>query len=291
MTTAQPVIAVLGTGFIGAPVARNLAKGGFTVRAWNRTAAKAEALAADGVTAAATPAEAVEGADVVLTVLNDGPRVLETIKAAAPGLAKGTVWVQVSTVGEDVDELAAFAAEAGLVFVDAPVQGSRQPAELGKLVVLAAAPEAVRPTVQPLFDLIGARTVWVGEDGATGAASRLKLVLNVWVGALTHGVGEALALAGGLGVDPAHFVDVVSGGPLDNGFFQGKAAAILGENWTPQFSVDNSEKDARIVLDAAERVGVRLDTTEAGHRRFQRAAAQGHGDKDMAAGWFASFDA
>ncbi|MFF6777431.1 NAD(P)-dependent oxidoreductase [Streptomyces sp. NPDC012637] len=291
MTTAQPVIAVLGTGIIGAPVARNLARSGLAVRAWNRTRTKAEALAADGVQVTDTPAEAVDGADVVLTVLNDGPRVLEAVRAAAPKLARGTVWVQVSTVGEAVDELAVFADEAGLVFVDAPVQGSRQPAELGRLVVLAAAPESVRPTVQPLFDTIGARTVWVGEDGTSGAASRLKLVLNVWVGALTHGVGEALALAERLGVAPEHFVDVVSGGPMDSGFFQGKSAAILNRDWTPQFSVDNSEKDARLVLEAAERVGVRLDATEAGHRRFRRAVEQGHGDKDMAAGWFAGFDA
>jgi 3-hydroxyisobutyrate dehydrogenase len=291
MTITQPVIAVLGTGIIGAPVARNLSKNGFTVRAWNRTASKADALSADGVHVAASPAEAVKGVDVVLTVLNDGPRVMEAIQAAAPGLAEGTIWVQVSTVGEAVDELAAYAAETGLVFVDAPVQGTRQPAELGKLVVMAAGPQQVRPTVQPIFDAIGSRTLWVGEDGTTGAASRLKLVLNTWVVALTNGVGEALALAKQLGVDPQNFVGVVAGGPMDNGFFQGKSAAILSGDYTTSFSVDNAEKDARLVLEAARRTGVRMDTVEAGHQRFQRASAQGHGDKDMAAGYFASFHA
>ncbi|WP_030622715.1 NAD(P)-dependent oxidoreductase [Streptomyces sclerotialus] len=291
MTTAQPVIAVLGTGIIGAPVARNLSNNGFTVRAWNRTASKAEALTADGIHAAATPAEAVTGADVVLTVLNDGPRVLEAIEAAAPGLTEGTIWVQVSTVGEAVDELAIHATEAGLIFVDAPVQGTRRPAELGKLVVMAAGPTSVRPTVQPLFDAIGSRTLWVGEDGTTGAASRLKLVLNTWVVALTHGVGEALALAKQLQVDPQHFIDVVTGGPMDNGYFRSKSAAVLSGDYTTSFSVDNAKKDARLVLEAAQRTGVRMDTVEAGHQRFQRASTQGHGDKDMAAGYFASFDA
>lgn len=291
MTTAQPVIAVLGTGIIGAPVARNLSKSGFTVRAWNRTASKAEALTADGVEAFGTPADAVKGADVVLTVLNDGPRVLEAVEAAAPGLSEGTVWVQLSTVGDSVEELAAYADKAGLVFVDAPVQGTRQPAELAKLVVMAAGPQSARATVQPVFDAIGSRTLWVGEDGTTGAASRLKLVLNTWVIALTHGVGEALALAQRLGVDPQHFVDVVSGGPMDNGYFQGKSAAILSGDYTTSFSVDNAEKDARLVLEAARRTGVRMDTVEAGHQRFQRASAQGHGSEDMAAGYFASFDA
>ncbi|MTE22324.1 NAD-binding protein [Streptomyces sp. TRM43335] len=291
MSTAQPTIAVLGTGIIGAPVARNLSKSGFAVRAWNRTGSKAEALTADGVRAVDTPADAVADADVVLTALNDGPRVLEAMEAAAPGLAEGAIWVQTSTVGEEVDRLAAHAAEAGLVFVDAPVQGTRQPAELGKLVIMAAGPQVVRPTVQPIFDAIGSRTVWVGEDGASGAASRLKLVLNTWVIALTHGVGEALALADRLGVEPEHFLDVVAGGPMDNGFFRAKSSAILSGDYTPSFSVDNSEKDARLVLEAARRVGVRLDCVEAGHRRFRRASEQGHGGRDMAAGYFASFDA
>ncbi|MGF1424989.1 NAD(P)-dependent oxidoreductase [Kitasatospora sp. LaBMicrA B282] len=289
MTTTHPIVAVLGTGIIGAPVARNLSRHGVTVRAWNRTASKAAALAVDGVQPAATPAEAVDGAGVVLTVLTDGPRVLATMEAAAPKLAPGTVWVQLSTVGEAVDELARFAAEHDLVFVDAPVQGTRQPAEAGKLVVMAAGPQPARATVQPLFDAIAARTVWVAEDGAGGAASRLKLVLNTWVIALTHGTGEALALADRLGVDPQHFLDVVSGGPMDSGFFQAKSAAILAGDFSTSFSVDNSAKDARLVLAAAERVGVTLDATEAGHRRFQRAAVQGHGAEDMAAGYFASF--
>ncbi|TQM85321.1 3-hydroxyisobutyrate dehydrogenase [Saccharothrix saharensis] len=288
-TSEAPVVAVLGTGTIGFPVARNLAEKGFSVRAWNRTASKAQELAGHGVEVADSPAEAVREADVVVTVLKDGPVVSDTIKAAEPGLREGVVWVQLSTVGEDVGSLAAFAADRGLVFVDAPVQGTRQPAENGQLVVMAAGPRDVRPKVQPLFDAIGKRTLWVGEDGASGAASRLKLVLNTWVIALTHGVGESLALAKGLGVDPAHFVDVVTGGPMDNGYFQLKSAAVLTEDFTPSFTVDNAEKDARLVLDAAERAGVRMDSTAAGHARFARASARGHGGQDMAAGYFASF--
>jgi 3-hydroxyisobutyrate dehydrogenase len=284
-----PTIAVLGTGVLGAPIARNLARNGFGLRVWNRTRGKAEALAADGAHVADSPADAVTGADIVLTILNDGPRVLDAMRAAAPALAAGTVWVQVSTVGEAVAELAAFAREHELLFVDAPVQGTRQPAEQAQLVVLAAGPQSVRATVQPLFDAIGKRTLWVGDNAEPGAASRLKLVLNTWVIALTHGVGEALALAKGLGVDPEHFRDVVTGGPMDNGYFQGKSAAILSGDYTPSFSVDNAYKDARLILEAAERAGIRMDTVQAGADRFRRASELGHGADDMAAGHFASF--
>jgi 3-hydroxyisobutyrate dehydrogenase len=288
--SAQPTVAVLGTGVIGAPIARNLGTHGFPVRAWNRTRAKAEALADDGVYAARTPADAVTGADVVVTLLNDGPRVLAAMREAAPELRAGTVWVQHSTVGVDAHaELADFAREYGLLLVDAPVQGTRQPAEQGQLVVLAAAEPAVRERVAPLFDAIGRRTVWVGEDGPSGAATRLKLVLNTWVLTLTSGVGEALALAEGLDVDPNLFLDVLAGGPLDNAYLQAKSAAILSGDYTPSFSVDNAGKDARLVLAAAERTGVRMDVVEAAAARFARAGEQGHGGEDMAAAYFASF--
>jgi 3-hydroxyisobutyrate dehydrogenase len=286
---SKSTVAVLGTGIIGAPIARNLSRNGFDVRVWNRTRSKAEELTEDGVQVADTPAKAVEGAEIVLTVLNDGPTVLETIEAAKPTLAPDTIWVQVSTVGEFIEELAAFARAHDLRFVDAPVQGTRQPAEQGQLVVLGAGSPDTRAAVEPVFDAIGKRTLWVSEDGLSGAASRLKLVLNTWVIALTNGVGEALALAGGLGVDPQHFVDVVTGGPMDCGYFQAKSAAIRSEDYTTSFSVTNAEKDARLVLEAARRVDVRMDTVEAGQARFRRAADLGHGQQDMAAGYFASF--
>lgn len=137
-SAAGPVVAVLGTGTIGAPMARNLARAGFTVRAWNRTRTKAEPLAADGVTVADSASDAVRDADVVVTVLPDGPRTLDVVQEATP--KPGTVWVQSGTVGEGIDELAEYAARAGLLLVDAPVLGTRQPAEQGTLTVLAAAP-------------------------------------------------------------------------------------------------------------------------------------------------------
>ncbi|GAA1170372.1 NAD(P)-dependent oxidoreductase [Streptomyces hebeiensis] len=286
----RPAVAVLGTGIMGAAMARNLCRTGHDVRVWNRTRAKAEALAADGATVADTPAEAVAGAETVLTMLYDGPAALDAIEAAGPGLRPGTVWLQSTTAGiEAVAPLAALAREHGLLFVDAPVLGTRAPAENGQLLVLAAGPEAARGPLASVLDAVAERTVWLSDDGSTGAASRLKLVCNSWVLALTGGTAEALALARGLGVDPRHFLEAVAGGGLDCGYLRVKANAILDDDYTPSFSVTTAGKDARLIVAAGEAEGVRLDLAAAGAERFRRAEEQGHGDEDMAATYFASF--
>ncbi|MET8679415.1 NAD(P)-dependent oxidoreductase [Streptomyces sp. NPDC004647] len=283
-------VAVLGTGIMGAAMARNLCRAGLDVRVWNRTRDKAEPLAAEGARIADDPAAAVEGADAVLTILYDGPAALGTMRAAAPALVPGTVWVQSTTAGLDaLEPLAAFAAEHDLLFVDAPVLGTRQPAEDGQLTVLAAGPREARTTLAPVFDAIGSRTVWIAEDGASGAATRLKLVCNSWVLALNNGIAEALALAEGLGAEPQGFLDAVAGGALDCGYLRAKSAVILTGDYTPSFTVTTAHKDSRLIVEAAERAGVMLDVAAAGAERLRRAEQQGHGARDMAASYFASF--
>ncbi|MDX3106294.1 NAD(P)-dependent oxidoreductase [Nonomuraea angiospora] len=290
--TDHLTVSVLGTGIMGAAMARNLARAGHAVRAWNRSRDKAEPLAAEGVHVAGTPADAVRDADVVLTMLYDGAAVLEVMRQAAPALRPGTAWVQSTTAGLDaIGELAAFAREHGLVFYDAPVLGTRQPAEAGQLLVLAAGPGESRQSVTPVFDAVGSRTVWTGEDGAAAGATRLKLVANSWVLAATAAAGEVLALAKALGVDPRSFFDAIEGGPLDMGYLRAKTGLVLeGRLTPPSFAVTTAAKDARLIVEAGEQHGVRLDVAAAGAARFERAAAQGHGDEDMAAAYYASFD-
>lgn len=285
--TVDPTkVAVLGAGIMGAPIARNLHKKGFKVSAWNRTYAKASALSETGISVYETAQDAVQGAGIVITMLKDGPAVLDAIGAALPGLAKGAIWVQTSTVGVDASaQLQAFAAEHGLVYFDAPVQGTKGPAEQAQLIILASGPEADRAAVQPVFDAIGKRTLWVSPQA--GDSSKLKLALNSWVLALTHGVAESLAVAQGLGVDPALVIDVVSGGPMDNPYFQLKSAAIIAGDYTPSFSLANAAKDAELVVAASHQAGVKVDVVEAGLARFKRALQAGHGDKDMAASYLA----
>lgn len=267
-------------------MARSLLRAGLDVRAWNRTQAKAAPLAADGATVTETAEEAVRGADVVLAMLRDGPAVAAALTAASPGLHTGQVLLQSSTVGPDAtDDLVRRAADLGLIYLDAPVSGTKQPAEKGKLTVFVSGPSAVRETVEPVLDAVGERTVWVAE--VPGAASRLKLVVNTWVINLVNSVAECLNLAEGLEIDPRTFLDAMKGGPLDSPYLQGKSAAVLTGDLAPSFTLSTALKDTRLILAAAEASGVRLDLVAASADRFVRAEAAGHGGEDMIATFYA----
>ncbi|WP_078901006.1 NAD(P)-dependent oxidoreductase [Actinacidiphila yeochonensis] len=283
-------VAVLGTGIMGAGMARSLAAAGHRVRAWNRTADRARPLAEYGVAVVEDPLEAVRDADAVVTMLLDGPAVLAVMRDGVRVMRQDAVWAQCSTVGPRAQrELAELAAGSGLLFLDAPVLGTRKPAETGQLTVLAAGSEAALAAAGPVFDAIGQRTVRVAGEPADGPASALKLVLNSWVLALNNATGEVMALAKALGVDPDRFFEAVDGGAMDVPYLRMKAQAIRSGDFAPSFTVEGALKDARLIAAAAEGAGVRLDLAEAGVERLGRAAAAGHGSEDMAAAYFASF--
>src|SRR3954464_14193411 len=254
--TANPTVALLGTGTMGAGMAANIAGAGLPLRVWNRTRNKAEPLAKVGATVADTPAEAVRGADIVLTMLFDADSVAATMEQAREGLGSEAVWLQQSTVGvEGSDRLVALAQDLGLAYVDAPVLGTRGPAESGALVVLAAGPEDVRDRVAPVLDAIGSRTLWLG---AAGEASRLKLAANAWVITVVEGIAEAMTLTRSLGLDPALFLEAVAGGAMDAPYVGVKGRAMLAGNFEPSFAVSGAAKDADLIVAAARGAGGEL---------------------------------
>jgi 3-hydroxyisobutyrate dehydrogenase len=275
---AGPTVALLGTGTMGAPMARRIAGAGLDLRVWNRTRERARPLA-DVARVAESPAQAVAGADVVMTMLFDAAAAEEAVAAADP--APGTVWLQSSTVGvEGADRLAQVAAERGLGYVDAPVLGTRGPAEQGALTVLASGPEDLRPLVAPVLEAVAARTLWVGP---AGAGSRLKLAVNAWVLTTVQGVAESLALAGGLGLDPRLVLEALRGGATDAPYVQSKGAAMLDGTFEPSFPLRGAAKDASLVEAAAAAAGLDLRLAPALRAAFAAAEADGHGGLDMAA--------
>src|SRR3954468_11222403 len=272
-------IALLGTGIMGAPMAANLAKAGNEVVAWNRTREKAEGI--DGVAVADSPAEAVADAEVVITMLADAAAVEEVIGHAIHAVGPEAIWWQCSTVGiEATERLRPFAAEHGIAYVDAPVLGTKQPAEEGKLTVLASGPPDALDTLAPLFDAVAAKTVRLGE---AGEGTRAKLVMNNWVLAITTATAETIELARALDVDPKLFLDGIAGGPLDSGYAQLKGAAILEDRTAEaSFPLKHAYKDARLVVEAARASGADLGLAPAVEERFARADDAGLGDCDMA---------
>jgi 3-hydroxyisobutyrate dehydrogenase len=279
-------VAVLGAGgTMGLPMSRNLLRAGFDIRAWNRSLDKLEPLAEDGATVVSTPEEAAQGASVLLTMLSDGDAVLQTIEQALPGAEPDIVWLQMSTIGIEATERCIEIAErAGLVFLDAPVLGTKQPAEEGKLTVLASGPDEARDGVQPIFDAVGQRILWVGP---AGAGSRLKVSVNVWIVGVVEAAAETLALAEGLGVDPQLVLEAVKDGPLDLPYLRLKAGMMLERRFDPSFRLELAAKDARLAAEAAERVGLDLALVNTLAARISQAAEQ-HGDEDLAATYLVS---
>jgi len=269
---------------MGAAMARNLLAAGMEVRVWNRSREKAEPLAEDGTTVADSPAEAAEGAGFVLTMLANADAVAEAAggeNGALAALPDDSIWLQMSTVGiEGNERLAGIADEHGIYYVDAPVLGTKEPAEQGQLIVLASGPDEVRERCQPVFDAVGSNTLWLGS---AGTGSRLKLVTNSWIVGLLGALAETVALARSLDVDPSQFLEVIEGGPLGVPYAQMKGQMMIEEEFPTSFSANLARKDVGLVLEAAEAQGLRLPLSEAAATQFDEAINAGHGEEDMAA--------
>jgi 3-hydroxyisobutyrate dehydrogenase len=277
-------IAVLGAGGImGRPIASNLAKAGFEVRAWNRTRERAEPLVDEGITVVDSAAEAAEGSDVLLTMLSDADAVVSSVEGI---LESGATWLQMSTIGiEGTERCVELADRRGIPLVDSPVLGTRQPAQKGELVVLASGPDAARERCEPFFEAIGQRTLWLGE---AGQGTRLKLVVNSWLVAVLEGVAETIALAEGLGIDPQLFLDTISGGGLDIPYAHLKGKMMIERSFEPAFTLSLAAKDARLVAEAAESQGLDLPLPRTVAARLEQGVEAGHGDEDMAATYLTS---
>jgi 3-hydroxyisobutyrate dehydrogenase len=280
---STPVVAFLGIGRMGQPMAANLARAGFDVRVWNRTPGRAQALADDGAVVAASAAEAVKGATVVITMLADGAATEQAATGTDGFLTAGPemIWVQMGTVGvEWTERLAEIAAARGAVFVDAPVSGSEAPARAGQLTILASGPDQVRDVLAPVFDVLGRATVWLGP---AGHGTKAKLVLNNWLADLTETTAENLSFARQLGLDQTDIVELLQSTPLGAPYAVQKARVMLAGDFSPAFALKHAIKDAELANQAAQASGATLTLTSALLPRWRHTAASGHAEDDVAA--------
>jgi 3-hydroxyisobutyrate dehydrogenase len=280
---ARPHAAVLGTGIMGLPMARNLLRGGLAVDVWDRSRQRAARLSDAGATAHRNPAAAVTFADIVITMLPDAAAVRSVVfrQGMLDALRPGAIWAQMGTIGiQGTEALAAIVSvqRGDVLFVDAPVSGTRGLAESGELLILASGPDKAQSRLAPAFNAIGSRTIWLGQ---VGAGSRLKLALNTWLAFLIEGTAESTALADSLGVDQRALIEAVDGGPLGAGI----ALAMLRKIDTGEQSVDLSLrwalKDINLALSAAG--SATLPVAEAISGVWRHLVIEGLGDLDVSA--------
>jgi len=271
-------------------MASNIAGAGMETRAWNRTREKAEGLAGDGVTVVDTPAEAVDGADFVVTMLADGPAVEQVMTegGALEAMRDDAIWLQTSTVGiEATERLSKLADERGVAYVDVPVLGTKKPAEDGALTVLASGPDDALDKAAPVFDAIGGKTIRLGE---AGGGTRLKLVINNWLLSLLGNLAETIAFAQSIDVDPKSFLEAIDGSATGSPYAQMKGPMMIDREFPTSFPLKLALKDLELVLEAAERHEADMRVAGAAAENFRKAVGDGHGDEDMAAVYHASAD-
>jgi 3-hydroxyisobutyrate dehydrogenase-like beta-hydroxyacid dehydrogenase len=279
-------VAVLGTGRMGAGMARTLRQSGFDVVVYNRTAESAQALAGEiGAIAAPTAREAAAAADVVISSLADDVAVRDVFAGpdgAPAGLRQGTVVLEMSTIDPaTVAEIALAIEAAGGTLIDAPVSGSVALVEQGALTVMAGGSRDAMAKARPVLETLAAK---VYETGDLGSGATVKLAVNAIVHAVSVAVAEALVLAEKAGVDRATAYEVFANSAVGSPFIEYKQAAFLNSEETPvDFPLDLVAKDLELILGFAERLGVDMVQSTATRAVTENAIAAGIGDRDMSA--------
>ncbi len=276
-------VAVIGTGIMGAAMATNLLAAGFRTSVWDRSPAPVEPLVAAGAIGAGSAREAVKDARVVITMLATPEAINSVIfdQGTIDGFAQGCVWAQMATVGlQETLEIARRVAvrRPDVAFVDAPVSGTKGPAERGELSILASGPEPAQKVLAPVFSVLGRKTVWLGE---AGHGTRMKMVLNAYLAILIEGVAEAAELADRLGVNQRQLTEALEGGPLAAPLALAKLRKIDDQDYEPEFPLQWALKDVELALEAAR--GDNLPLLTALSRQWQAAVAQGLGREDVSA--------
>ncbi|HEV3267680.1 MAG TPA: NAD(P)-dependent oxidoreductase [Acidimicrobiales bacterium] len=281
-TPSRTTIAFVGVGRMGAPMATHLLKANFALRVWNRSPERVAPLVELGAIAATSPADAATGADVIVTMLPDGPLVGAAMggpQGAFDTLRRGAVWLQMSSIGvEWTEQLRELADHHGVVYVDAPVSGSVGPAQEGTLLVLAGGPQGIRDQVGPILDAMSRRTMWLGE---AGAGSKAKLVLNNWLVGLVESISETLHFTEALGLDPELVIELLEDAPIGSPYAVAKARQMLAADFAPSFALKLALKDADLAVASARDAGVDLKVTNGFIESWHRAVENGLGDEDL----------
>jgi 3-hydroxyisobutyrate dehydrogenase len=279
-TQKQVRVGLLGIGLMGSAMATRLLDQGIAVIAWDRDPEHARALQDRGATAANEPADVLRGTGAVITMLPTADVVREVVEPVLDAWPQDTIWLQMSSVGAaEADHLTQLAEAHAVTIVDAPVSGSTHPAEQGQLTILGSGPDSVRALVEPIFDALGSRVMWVGE---AGMGSRLKLATNHWMISSVAALAESVHLCEAMGLDPQQFKALLDGGPLGSPYAVQKLEEMQRHQYPPGFPVRLALKDLELVREVEQSSGTAMPMLDVVLERFMSAGPD-LADQDLAA--------
>jgi 3-hydroxyisobutyrate dehydrogenase len=280
-TTQEKVpVGLLGVGLMGSAMAHRLLERDIALIAWDLNPEHLRELEGRGAAAAGRPGEVVDGAGVVITMLPTADVILGVVGPLLDEWPEDTIWLQMSSVGAaEADELARVAGAHGIRIVDAPVSGSTQPAEHGQLTILASGPDSARTAVDPIFDALALRVLWVGE---AGMGSRLKLAANHWMITMVAALAESMQLCEAMGLDQRHFVALLDGGPLGSPYALQKLDEMRRHDYPAGFPVRLALKDLELVREVEQNAQATMPVLDVVRERFRTAKPE-LADQDLAA--------
>lgn len=277
-------VGFLGLGIMGKAMATNLLRHGYRVTVWNRTTAKCQELVALGATVGETPAAVVAKCRYTIAMLSDPSAALSVVfdkDGVLEQIGDGKGYIDMSTVDAATSSKISEAVKRkGGAFIEAPVSGSKKPAEDGQLVILAAGDKTLYDEMVPAFDVLGKKSFFLGE---IGNGAKMKLVVNMIMGSMMNSLSEGLCLADKSGLSPQTLLDVLDLGAIANPMFKLKGPAMLQGSYSPAFPLKHQQKDMRLALALGDENAVSMPVSAAANEAFKKARSLGLGDLDFSA--------
>jgi 3-hydroxyisobutyrate dehydrogenase-like beta-hydroxyacid dehydrogenase len=280
----KPRVGLIGLGLMGAPMGANLLKAGFPLTVWNRTAEKAQKLAARGASVAKSPQDAASQADVLFTIVSDPPALEEVLwgsQGALAGLKRGSVLIDSSTVSPALARRVSKAcSDQSVDFLDAPVTGGTWGAEKGELIFMIGGKKEVLDRVEPVLQAVGKRFFLLGPNGS---GQTVKLAMNLILALEVEALAEGLELVTSSGVEPTKLIEVLQSSMGRAAVLDVKAPVMLKRDFTPSFPLRLMHKDIRLAMELAKENGIELPAGAAAYHAYSAVKAAAKSDVDYAA--------
>lgn len=274
----------MGLGIMGKAMAVNLLRNGFKVTVWNRTLSRCEELVEQGASMGSTPAEVVKKCKYIIAMLSDPPAALSVVfgkDGVLEQMCTGKGYIDMSTVDTVTStKISEAIIEKGGRFLEAPVSGSKKPAEDGQLIILAAGDKSLYDEVMPSFDVMGKKAFFLGD---VGNGAKMKLVVNMIMGSMMTAFSEGLALADKSGLSQTTLLDVLELGAIANPMFKLKGPAMIQEKFPTTFPLKHQQKDMRLALALGDEVEVSMPVAAAANEAFKKGISLGLSDQDFSA--------